>query len=85
VVDNFLFIWLNGRYWLRGAHFLVKVKRKNSSEDIGVRLLKLLLLRFYQLYSEIPLRWYEMLISAVLGVLMGLGLGVVICGVVRAR
>jgi len=64
---------------------LVKVKRKNSSEDIGVRLLKLLLLRFYQLYSEIPLRWYEMLISAVLGVLMGLGLGVVICGVVRAR
>lgn len=64
---------------------MVKVKRKNSSEDIGVRLLKLLLLRFYQLYSEIPLRWYEMLISAVLGVLMGLGLGVVIGGVVRAR
>ena len=64
---------------------MVKVKRENSSEDIGVRLLKLLLLRFYQLYSEIPLRWYEMLISAVLGVLMGLGLGVVIGGVVRAR
>jgi len=63
----------------------MKKKNRNSSEDIGVRLLKLLLLRFYQLYSEIPLRWYEMLITAVLGVLMGLGLGVIAYGLVKPR
>jgi hypothetical protein len=53
---------------------VVKVK---SNNDIGVRLLKIMLLRLYHMYSEIPLKWYEMLIVAILGVLMGLGFGVV--------
>jgi hypothetical protein len=52
------------------------VKVKNS--DIGVRLLKIMLLRLYHMYSEIPLKWYEILIVAVLGVLTGLGFGVAI-------
>jgi hypothetical protein len=54
------------------------VKVKSSRDDLGIRLLKILLLRLYHMYSEIPLKWYEMLISAVLGVLCGLGLGIVV-------
>jgi hypothetical protein len=59
------------------------MRKNDSKEDIGVRLLKLLLLRFYQLYSEIPLRWFEQLIPAVLGVLFGLGIGVMIGAIIK--
>lgn len=62
---------------------MVKVRKNDSKEDIGVRLLKLLLLRFYQLYSEIPLRWYEQLIPAILGILCGLGFGVMIGAIIK--
>jgi len=62
---------------------MVKIKNK-SEEDIGVRLLKLLLLRLYHMYSEIPLKWYEMLIPAILGVLFGLGIGIVLGHYIKA-
>jgi hypothetical protein len=54
------------------------VKVKSNSSDLGVRLLKIMLLRLYHMYSEIPLKWYEILIVSILGVLMGLGFGVVL-------
>jgi hypothetical protein len=50
----------------------------SSKEDLGTRLLKILLLRFYHMYSEIPLKWYEIIIVSVLGVLLGLGVGALI-------
>ena len=77
MVDNLLCIRANGRSRFGGVHCLVKVK-SNSKEDLGIRLLKILLLRFYHMYSEIPLKWYEMLITAILGVLLGLGVGIVV-------
>jgi hypothetical protein len=54
------------------------VKISDRREDLGVRLLKILLLRLYHMYSEIPLKWYEMLIVSILGVLNGLGVGIII-------
>jgi hypothetical protein len=50
---------------------------KMKSSDLGVRLLKIMLLRLYHMYSEIPLKWYEILIVAILGVFMGLGFGMI--------
>jgi hypothetical protein len=64
-----------GRGGSRGVYSMGKVK---ASSDIGVRLLKIMLLRLYHMYSEIPLKWYEILIVSVLGVLTGLGFGVAI-------
>jgi len=59
-----------------GVHIVVKVK--NSKEDLGIRLLKILLLRLYELYSDIPLKWYEQLIAVIVGALCGLGIGMII-------
>jgi len=72
----------NGGNRLRGVHIMVEV-RKKSSEDIGVRLLKLLLYRLYSMSYVIPLKWYEILISVVMGALTGIGIGSVIGGYVK--
>jgi hypothetical protein len=77
-MDNDI-LYAGSSWWrgIRGVYSVVKIV-KNNREDIGIRLLKIMLLRLYHMYSEIPLKWYEMLIVAILGVLMGLGFGVVI-------
>lgn len=54
-------------------------RRKNDYErDLGLRLLKLLLLRLYSMMSVNPLKWFEILIAVVMGALAGLGIGVVL-------
>jgi hypothetical protein len=58
---------------------------KVKDEDIGIRLLKLLLYRLYSMSYVIPLKWYEMLIATIMGALMGLGIGSVIYELVRVR
>jgi hypothetical protein len=62
---------------------VVKVKRNSEKEDIGLRLLKLLLYRLYSMSYVIPLKWYEILIAAIMGALMGIGIGSVIGGYVK--
>jgi hypothetical protein len=61
-----------------------KPKNENS-EDIGIRLLKLLLYRLYSMSYVIPLKWYEMLIAVIMGALMGLGIGSVIYEYLKVR
>jgi hypothetical protein len=55
-----------------------KKHEREDREDIGLRLLKLLLYRLYSMSYVIPLKWYEMLIAVIMGVLTGLGIGGVI-------
>jgi hypothetical protein len=49
-----------------------------DKSDIGIRLLKLLLIRLYTMLSVNPLKWYEMLICTIMGLLLGLGIGSVL-------
>ena len=58
-------------------------KRKPETEDLGLRLLKLLLYRLYSMSYVMPLKWYEILIAVVLGVLMGLGIGSVVYSAIK--
>jgi len=51
-------------------------KPGEANNDLGIRLLKVLLIRIYNMIYEIPLRWWEILIATVFGGLMGLGIGV---------
>jgi hypothetical protein len=55
-----------------------KEEEKLEKTDIGLRLLKELLLRLYSMLSANPLKWYEILISVIMGVLLGLGIGSVL-------
>ena len=48
------------------------------SDNVELRLLKLLILRLYSMLSVNPLRWYEMVISVVCGALLGVGLGAIL-------
>jgi membrane-associated HD superfamily phosphohydrolase len=57
-----------------------KRREKEESVDLGVRLLKLLILRLYYMLSTNPLKWYEIIISTIMGVLCGLGIGVLVSG-----
>jgi len=63
--------------------------RKNKSQkpkettDIGIRLLKMLLLRLYTMLTANPLKWYEILISVIMGVLFGLGIGSMISSYIK--
>lgn len=53
-------------------------RRKSDYErDLGLRLLKLLLLRLYSMMSTNPLKWWEALIAVVMGALFGVGLSVI--------
>jgi hypothetical protein len=54
------------------------------SDNVELRLLKLLILRLYTMLSVNPLRWYEMLISVVCGALFGVGLGAILSSYVKA-
>lgn len=61
------------------------MKRKSEeTRNLGLRLLKMLLLRLYSMLSLNPLRWWEVLIAVVMGVLFGLGVGVMVSSYVRA-
>jgi len=57
--------------------------KDNENTDIGLRLVKILLLRLYTMVSTIPLKWYEILIAVIMGVLLGLGVGSMISGYVK--
>lgn len=60
-------------------------RRKNSVErDLGLRLLKMLLLRLYSMMSSNPLKWYEVLIAAVFGALFGLGFGAILSSYLKS-
>ena len=65
------------------------ILRRNSKDgnkdttDIGIRLLKMLLLRLYSMLSTMPLKWYEIIISVVMGVLLGLGVGSTISSYIK--
>jgi len=61
-------------------NFLRRKKQEEVHRDLGVRLLKLLIFRLYSMLSVNPLKWYEILISTIMGVLCGLGVGVLISG-----
>ncbi len=63
---------------------MFKRDKNEGKEDLGIRLLKLLLYRLYSMSYVIPLKWYEMLIAAIMGVLMGLGIGSLIGSYVKA-
>jgi hypothetical protein len=63
-------------------------KRKNKEEsvettDIGLRLLKILLLRLYSMVSTMPLKWYEIVIAVVMGALLGIGIGSIVVGYLK--
>jgi xanthine/uracil permease len=59
-----------------------KNKDKDTT-DIGIRLLKMLLLRLYSMLSTNPLKWYEILISVIMGLLFGLGIGSVMSSSIK--
>lgn len=65
------------------------MRKRNDNErvennDLGIRLLKVLLIRIYNMIYEVPLKWWEILIASVFGALMGLGLGVVSYPILKA-
>jgi hypothetical protein len=62
---------------------MIFTKRKNNKDDIGLRLVKILLLRLYTMVSTMPLKWYEVVIAVVLGSLLGLGVGTVVVGYLK--
>jgi hypothetical protein len=64
---------------------LGKKHEREDREDIGLRLLKLLLYRLYSMSYVIPLKWYEMLIAVIMGALAGLGIGGVIYSYIMVR
>lgn len=53
------------------------------STDVGLRLVKTLLLRLYSMVSTMPLKWYEILIAVVLGSLFGLGIATIVVGYLK--
>lgn len=53
------------------------------SDNVELRLLKLLILRLYSMLSVNPLRWYEMLIAVITGALFGVGIGAIISSYVK--
>jgi hypothetical protein len=55
-----------------------KRKEEDVKTDIGLRLLKELLLRLYSMLSINPLKWYEIIICVIMGVMFGLGIGSVL-------
>lgn len=64
------------------------VGRKMSEEEkrsLGLRLLKMLLLRLYSMMTTNPLKWWEALIVVVMGALFGLGFGVVLSSYLKSR
>jgi hypothetical protein len=57
--------------------------KNNNTTDIGIRLLKMLLLRLYTMLTTNPLKWYEIIISVVMGVLFGLGIGSMVSSYIK--
>ena len=60
-----------------------KPKEAPGNNDLGIRLLKVLLIRIYNMIYEVPLKWWEILIASVFGGLMGLGVGVMTYPILR--
>ena len=67
---------------------IVRRRRKREESvverDLGLRLLKILLLRLYSMMTTNPLKWYEILIAVIMGALFGLGFGVVLSSYLSA-
>ena len=59
-------------------------RKKSEVTSLGLRLLKMLLLRLYSMMATNPLKWYEVLIATVMGALCGLGFGVVLASYIKA-
>jgi hypothetical protein len=58
---------------------------KKANEDVAIRLLKSLLLRLYNMVYEINIRWWEMLIITIVGVLTGVGFGIMLGVIVKVK
>lgn len=61
--------------------------KKTNEEDkrnLGLKLLKMLLLRLYTMMATNPLKWWEALIAVIMGALLGMGVGVMISSYVKA-
>ncbi len=54
-------------------------------EEIGLRLLRNLILRIYNMIYDIPLKWWEYLIMGVFGIFTGLGIGIVLSSMIKVR
>ena len=59
--------------------------KKKVNEDVAIRLLKSLLLRLYNMVYEINIRWWEMLIITIVGVLTGVGFGIMLGVIVKVK
>ena len=64
---------------------MIRKKRESGNEDIGIRLLRNLLFRIYNMIYEIPLKWWEYLIIVSVGILSGLGVGMVLSALIKVR
>jgi len=60
-------------------------KDNEGNEDIGLRLLRNLLLRIYNMIYDIPLKWWEYLIMGVFGIFAGLGVGLILTVMIKVR
>jgi len=59
--------------------------RAEGNEDIGIRLLRNLLFRIYNMIYELPLKWWEYLLMIVVGVLSGLGVGIMLSALIKVK
>jgi hypothetical protein len=64
---------------------MIRKKRESGNEDIGIRLLRNLLFRIYNMIYDLPLRWWEYVIMITVGVLSGLGVGMVLSAMIKVR
>jgi hypothetical protein len=64
---------------------MTKKKKIEGNEDIGLRLLRNLLLRVYNMIYDIPLKWWEYLIMGIFGILTGLGIGLILAVMIKVR
>lgn len=61
-----------------------KKTNEDDKRNLGLKLLKMLLLRLYSMMTTNPLKWYEVLIAAIMGTLLGLGIGVILSSHLKA-
>ena len=70
------------RFRFRKKH---ETKVESNNEDIGIRLLRNLLFRIYNMIYELPLKWWEYLLMISVGVLSGLGVGIIISALIKVK
>lgn len=59
-------------------------KDNNVERDLGLKLLKMLLLRLYSMMVTNPLKWWEVLIVTVMGLFFGLMGGAILSSYLKA-